>query len=96
MKFRKRPIVIEAVQYRHGMKHVALRPAYDHMNGSNPVGEGIQTLEGYKPLNPGDWIIRGVKGEYYPCRPDIFALTYEKVIKKRNPRPNPTAVKDFK
>lgn len=39
----------------------------------------IPTLEGTMCANPGDWIIRGVKGEYYPCKPDIFAATYEKV-----------------
>jgi hypothetical protein len=39
----------------------------------------IQTLEGDMHANPGDWIIKGVKGEFYPCKPDIFAATYEAV-----------------
>jgi hypothetical protein len=39
----------------------------------------IHTLEGEHRANPGDWIIRGVKGELYPCKPDIFAITYEPV-----------------
>jgi hypothetical protein len=43
-------------------------------NGS--IGE-IRTLEGYVLVTPGDWIITGVKGEHYPCKPDIFELTYE-------------------
>ena len=39
----------------------------------------IQTLEGVMKANPGDWIIRGVKGELYPCKPDVFEATYEEV-----------------
>ena len=39
----------------------------------------IQTLEGVMLVSPGDWIIRGVKGEIYPCKPDIFAMTYDPV-----------------
>ena len=38
----------------------------------------IETLEGVMKANKGDWIIRGVKGELYPCKPDIFEMTYEK------------------
>lgn len=40
----------------------------------------IQTLEGEMKANSGDWIIRGVKGEFYPCKPDIFTATYEPVL----------------
>jgi len=39
----------------------------------------VKTLEGWHIVCPGDWIIKGVKGEFYPCKPDIFAATYEKV-----------------
>ena len=39
----------------------------------------IETLEGVMKANKGDWIIRGVKGELYPCKPDVFEMTYEKV-----------------
>ena len=39
----------------------------------------IETLEGIMKANKGDWIIRGVKGELYPCKPDVFDMTYEKV-----------------
>jgi len=42
-------------------------------------GLAIETLEGLMFANPGDWIIRGVQGEFYPCKPDIFAATYEAV-----------------
>ena len=59
MKFRKQPVVIEAVQ----CEEVTL----------------IETLEGTMRAEVGDWIITGVKGERYPCKPDIFAATYEPV-----------------
>lgn len=39
----------------------------------------IETLEGTMKANKGDWIIKGVKGELYPCKPDVFEMTYEKV-----------------
>ena len=56
----------------------------DWCNGwGNPIGEGvlfhIDTLEGPLIVSPGDWIICGVQGEFYPVKPDIFALTYERV-----------------
>lgn len=46
---------------------------------SRPHGLEIKTLEGTMLADPGDWIIRGVKGEFYPCKPDIFEATYERV-----------------
>jgi len=58
MKFRKRPVVIEAYQ--------------------TDVEVLIPTMEGVMKASPGDWIITGVKGEKYPCKPDIFTATYEK------------------
>ena len=42
----------------------------------------IETLEGIMKANKGDWIIKGVKGELYPCKPDVFDMTYEKVMKE--------------
>lgn len=59
MKFRKRPIVIEAYQTDKAMI--------------------IPTLEGHLRAAPGDWIITGLRGEQYPCKPDIFEKTYEPV-----------------
>lgn len=44
-----------------------------------PFGLSIRTLEGVMQADPGDWIIRGVQGEFYPCKPDIFEATYEAV-----------------
>lgn len=48
-------------------------------NGDSPHWIAIQTLEGTMNASIGDWIIRGVQGEFYPCKPDIFAATYEAV-----------------
>lgn len=59
MKFRKKPVVIEAYQ--------------------TLTEKLIDTLEGTMKAMPGDWIITGVKGEKYPCKPDIFEQTYEAV-----------------
>lgn len=77
MKYKKRPVVIEAIQY----------------TGENPaeikefVGENcrinkdgyifIRTLEGSMEVSVGDFVIKGVNGEFYPCKPDIFGKTYE-------------------
>lgn len=79
-RFRKKPVVIEAIQWRgeQDCEAVFAFLGYDH-----PADEGdhslihIETLEGVMEASPGDWIIRGVKGEFYPCKPDIFAATYE-------------------
>lgn len=80
MKFRKRPIVIEAVQFVDSTPESELLALLEgtawHMEMSGIV---IHTLEGDMLANRGDWIIRGVKGELYPCKPDIFAATYEQV-----------------
>ena len=75
MKFRKRPVVIEATQFNALGDHPAVVEDAD-----SPTGFGIHTLEhtGTKhEVTPGDWIITGVKGEVYACKPDIFELTYE-------------------
>lgn len=74
MKFRKKPVVIEAVQWFKMGDHPAVVPGF--LSGM-PV-YFIETLEGDHLVTPGDWIITGVKGEHYPCKPDIFEMTYEK------------------
>jgi len=75
-KFRKRPVVIEAMQY-DGTN--AEQVAAWAVGGSviRIDGLAIQTLEGVMTAQPGDWILRGVQGEFYPCKPDIFEATYE-------------------
>ncbi len=79
--FRKKPVVIEAVQFRSGEQPYEF--AADEVAGRVRYPEDgtmlIDTLEGTMVAHSGDWIIRGVKGELHPCKPDIFAMTYEPV-----------------
>jgi len=81
-KFRKKPIVIEAIQWNGSNGDYAAVQALDE-NGAvsfEPIGGlYITTLEGDMRADIGDWIIKGVKGELYPCKPDIFKATYEAV-----------------
>jgi len=86
-KFRKKPVVIEAVQWDgcaildtpEWLKSAVRTGTPDTPGCVMRLGNDIHigTLEGVMIAKPGDWIIRGVKGEIYPCRPDIFAATYE-------------------
>lgn len=79
MKFRKKPVVIEAMQWNGSADDYALRAFAGHW--VSIVGDSviITTLEGHVKVSPGDYVIRGIKGEFYPCKPDIFAATYEPV-----------------
>jgi len=81
-RFRKRPVVIEAEQWWPG-KHVAgvHEIVYCAEDGSTrSAGFGIvQTVEGPMRVEPGSWIIVGIKGERYACQPDVFEATYEPV-----------------
>ena len=69
MKFRKKPVVIEAVQW---FPCATVPGVVNH-----GAWGSIDTLEGTMRVDSGDWVITGVKGEKYPCKPDIFAATYE-------------------
>jgi hypothetical protein len=74
-KFRKKPVVIEAVQFFRLGDHPAVEA-----DPNSPTGFAIHTPENTKvkyEVTPGDWIITGVKGEHYACKPDIFEATYE-------------------
>jgi hypothetical protein len=74
-KFRKKPVVIEAVQFFRLGDHPAVE-----VDPTSPTGFAIHTLESTKSkheVTPGDWIITGVQGEHYACKPDIFEATYE-------------------
>jgi len=86
--WRKKPVVIEAVQWLGPVPDTNYLTAFDEWMAANQgkrrcrfVGANIiiPTLEGDHIASPGDWIIRGVNGELYPCKPDIFAKTYEPV-----------------
>lgn len=77
-KFRKKPVVIEAVRWNGNNK----KEIFDFVKIScHQEGEffEIYTLEGRMTAQSGDWIIKGVAGEFYPCKPDIFEKTYEPV-----------------
>jgi hypothetical protein len=79
-KFRKKPVVIEAEQFTDDNKdrafHFVTCNCQADFEDDKPVLK-IQTLEGELTAQLGDWIIKGVKSEFYPCKPDIFAETYE-------------------
>lgn len=87
-KFKKKPIIIEAQQFTGG-EIAALSIMRWANNGLAPIAQAratwdgfslrIHTLEGEHFADPGDWIIRGIKGEFYPCKPDIFEATYDLV-----------------
>lgn len=80
-KFRKKPVVIEAMLF-HGMNMENFDKLEAFVGGDCGTQNGelvIATLEGPLHASPGDWIIKGIKGEFYPCKPDVFDATYELV-----------------
>ncbi|WP_181335423.1 hypothetical protein [Hyphomicrobium methylovorum] len=86
MRFRKKPVVVDAVQWR-GREDTNRVLNWLAQQGASIAGWlfndtdiTIPTLEGNHRATPGDWIICGVKGEFYPCKPDIFEATYEHVF----------------
>lgn len=85
-KYRKKPAVIDAFQWNPcdtenfpGWLDEAFDNRLVWVNAPDPNLLMIKTLEGTMEAKPGSWIIKGVKGELYPCRPDIFQETYEPV-----------------
>lgn len=96
-KFRKKPVVIEAVQFTQNMAD----RKEPWPNGVEECGQflgdeegyrhypSISTLEGRMEVSVNDWIITGIKGEKYPCKPDIFEATYEPV-EETTPTPHPS------
>src|SRR5438046_844247 len=98
MKFRKKPVEIEARQFttnndgdNRNMNELVVwinsspppdsypRPVNANSAHHNGTDIFINTLEGEHRATVGDWIIKGVKGEFYPCKPDIFEATYDRV-----------------
>lgn len=86
-KYRKKPVVIEAMHwdgYDDSLKEInewmwsSLKPQRLFMDADGGAIH-VRTLEGNMLVSPGDYIIQGVQGEFYPCKPDIFDATYEKV-----------------
>lgn len=89
-KFRKKPVVIEAVQWdgkNFDQVHNFMQEFHGHKKAYEDAMEGaiktgnlyIRTEEGVMTASKGDWVIKGVNGEFYPCKPDIFEKTYEPV-----------------
>lgn len=83
-EYRKKPVVISAMLWEGNQKEAfAFMPGPMYLTEFDPdvpiPGLIIKTLEGEMTANAGDYIIKGVAGEFYPCKPDIFAATYEKV-----------------
>lgn len=80
MKFRKKPVEVEAIQYDgNNAKEILSFMFPDIQPDGEPTLGTIKTLEGEMKVSNGDWIIKGVNGEFYPCKPDIFEKTYEAV-----------------
>lgn len=75
MKFRKKPILIEAEQWFWGKEIEGVCWGFSNLGRETY----IDTLHGRMQVSPGDWIITGVNGEKYPCKPDIFEKSYELV-----------------
>lgn len=78
-KFRKKPVVIEAEQFwpeKTPWPEGVIRDRWPRVTTS----WRIETLEGSHVVTPGDWIITGVKGERYPCKPDIFEASYDPLL----------------
>lgn len=81
-KYRKKPVVIEAIQFTG----TNIRDCAEFLGKSYKEGHSesneivIHTLEGDMTASEGDYIIKGVNGEFYPCKPDIFQKTYEEVV----------------
>ncbi len=84
-KWRKKPVVVDAFRWTGGPDQDedpvwivdAIKAGHVYYQGGDEPYMTIETLEGKMRVNVGDWIIRGVVGELYPCKPDIFAATYE-------------------
>lgn len=82
-KFRKKPVVIEAIQYT-GENDLTIeawscRKAKAMLTRAGMI---IKTLEGEMQVDINDWVIKGIAGEFYPCKPDIFDKTYELVVEE--------------
>ena len=79
MRYRKKPVEIDAWQWNGDGFSWELAPEWVVVNADDE-GFFIETLEGDMYVSPGDYIIRGIAGEIYPCKPDIFERCYEEVL----------------
>ncbi len=79
MKYRKKPVVVEAMQYKKGNIAEIHKFMHKHLYGNIDGSFSFGTLEGTMTAHIGDYIVKGIQGELYPCKPDIFEQTYELV-----------------
>lgn len=79
-KYRKKPVVIEAIQATLDNVDELVEFCEGNLKSHPLVGVVIETLEGKMNVSKGDYVIKGVKGEFYPCKPDIFEMTYEPML----------------
>lgn len=81
MKYRKKPVVIEAMQWDGTLDSASQIAEAFNVASAWHVGHSLEipTLEGTMKASPGDYIIKGIIGEYYPCKPSVFEMTYEPV-----------------
>lgn len=98
LRYRKMPVEVEAMQWDGTaagagpiidwiLANGPRAARYNDDRGFRPIGIYIDTLEGTMAATPGDWIIRGVQDEFYPCKPDIFEATYAPVTAQQDPGP---------
>jgi hypothetical protein len=84
MKYKKKPVVIHAIQFTKERWAGRATPDFYEAVKFNDAGEPyIETLEGNLAVSEGDYVICGVKGEFYPCKPDIFEMSYELVKEEK-------------
>jgi len=89
-KFIKKPVIIEAVQWQgdnyNQIVNFMLATSKDiaGLSGDLLYIKTLENKDGEQVAQRGDWIIRGIKGEYYPCKPDIFKLTYNEIKEERD------------
>lgn len=92
MRFRKKPVEVDAIQYTAETCleiHKWMGVEHQQYGDTKPCGKDhiyIETLEGLMRAQPGDWVIKGVNGEFYPCKNDIFRKTYDQIPEPVKPQ----------
>ena len=79
-RYRKKPVEVEAVRFTgENADEIGHFAGFNAFKAGREGALKIKTLEGVMTVSPGDYVIRGVQGEHYPCKPDIFEQTYDAV-----------------
>lgn len=101
MKYKTKPCEIEAIQYNREENIMAVQDWFEGSNGREFIYDStdneyyVVTLEGRMKVSKGDFIIKGLKGEFYPCKPDIFNMKYEKSCTESKDKEWEEALEDF-